>query len=140
MRILIATLALGFAVCLANGLKAEKPVLPPGVESIDEEYLLSKVPKSYYFYYGFGEEPGKRLWTRIDESTFVERYPKGGEQRWSIVGRTKADGVDGIVVCPEKDNGNQAFIPSKGSNPMIHKWRANRDADWRPVGQMQEVE
>jgi hypothetical protein len=82
------------------------------------------VPNVFCFDYSFDPLPGKRLWLRVDDKHFVERYPDGTEGRFRILGHAKAREMVGTVVGktagdPEKtqtenDGRFQVFIPDKG--------------------------
>jgi hypothetical protein len=101
---------------------------PEGISSITKEHLNSKVPNFFYFDYLFDPQPGKRLWLRVDDEHFVERYPDGTESRFKVLGHAQARGMGGTVVVkiagdPEKtgtdnEGGFQVFIPDKGNDEM----------------------
>jgi hypothetical protein len=91
------------------------------------------VPNVFCFDYSFDPLPGKRLWLRVDDKHFVERYPDGTESRFRILGHAKAREMVGTVVGktagdPEKtqtenDGGFQVFIPDKGQEEMAILFR-----------------
>jgi len=95
---------------------------------VTKEHLASKVPNFFYFDYDFEPFRGKRLWLRIDDKHFIERYPDGHESKFKLVGRTKVDGNQGTVVAKiagddkepaQPNDGNfQVFIPDRGSEKM----------------------
>ena len=55
------------------------------------------MPNFFYFDYSFDPLPGKRLWLRLDDKHFVERYPDGTESRFRILGHAKAREKVGTV-------------------------------------------
>jgi len=131
-----ATLA---AICPARAGDEPKDSekLPDGVSAISKEHLNAKVPSFFSFDYPFNPQPGKRLWLRVDNKIFVERYPDGAESRYQIVGHADVRGMAGTVVVktegePQKtgttnDNSFQVFIPDKGNDEMAILFRHLRD-------------
>ena len=78
----------------------------------DEVPSLKRVPNFFSWDYTFEPEPGKRIWIRVDDATFVERYPSGFENRFRIVRPETVDGIDGILL-QITDSSLQAFMPYK---------------------------
>jgi hypothetical protein len=107
----------------------EPDKLPEGVSRITKEHLLTKVPNFFCFEYEFAPLPGKRLWMRVDDKTWIERYPDGSDSKYKILGRMKIMGENGTVVSkfegdPAKtrtpnDGTFFVFIPDKGSVEMV---------------------
>jgi hypothetical protein len=113
---------------------ADDPVkLPAGVSEITRDQLTAKVPNFFCFDYPFNPQPGKRLWLRVDDKSFIERYPDGTESRFFILGHTKARDTEGTIVVklagdPAKtftanDLSFQIFIPDKGNAEMAILFR-----------------
>ena len=73
---------------------------------------LKRVPNFFSCESSDQPKPGKRIWIRVDDSTFVERYPDNHENRFRILRSDKANDVDGIVL-QISDSSRQAFIPYK---------------------------
>ena len=71
---------------------------------------LKRVPNFFSCGYSDQREPGKRIWIRVDDTTFVERYPSNHENRFRILRSDKVNDVDGIVL-QISDSSLQAFIP-----------------------------
>ena len=71
---------------------------------------LKRVPNFFSCDYSDQREPGKRIWIRVDDKTFVERYAGNHENRFRILRSDKANDVDGIVL-QISDSSLQAFIP-----------------------------
>ena len=71
---------------------------------------LKRVPNFFSCNYSDQREPGKRIWIRVDDKTFVERYAGNHENRFRILRSDKANDVDGIVL-QISDSSLQAFIP-----------------------------
>jgi hypothetical protein len=118
---------------------------------VTKEHLAAKVPNFFYFDYEGPPDPGKRLWLRIDDKHFVERYPSGMESKFKIIGRATVDGVQGTVLVKiagdaqatgtENDGTLQSFIPDRGSAQMIFRFRILPQGDrWNILGAMKKVE
>ncbi len=139
------SLAIGAILALTLHLRAadDPKKLPEGYSEITKAHLIAKVPSFFYFEYNFEPMPGKRLWLRIDDKHFVERYPDGSESRFRIVGHAKVQGLDGTVVVkiegdPDKtftdnEGGFHVFIPDKG-NPEMALMFKNGDGPWSEIG------
>jgi hypothetical protein len=121
---------------------------------LTKEQLISKMPHFYAFDYRGAPQPGKRYWLRVDNSTWIERYPDGLQHTFKIIGHTTVQNIEGTVVvrvngvgdgnvaAPEASRGLQAFIPDKGS-ALMHHWYRNMDrgdTGWRDLGPMLAVE
>ncbi len=111
---------------------------PGAIKPVAKEYLLTKVPNFFARGYRFETEPGKRVWIRVDEKTFVERFPSGKENRFTVLGRANMGEGEGIIV-PLADSRLQAFVPVKGGDPMRFYERATEDEPWRFMGEMRKV-
>jgi hypothetical protein len=122
---------------------------------LTKEQLISKVPHFYAFDYRGAPQPGKRYWLRVDNSTWIERYPDGLQHIFKVVGHTTVQNIEGTVVvkvsggvagsnglAPEVRHGFQAFIPDKGSAIMHHLFRNvdRGEIDWKDLGPMIAVE
>jgi hypothetical protein len=107
----------------------EPDKLPEGVSKITKEHLLTKVPNFFCFEYEAGPLPGKRLWMRVDDKHWIERYPDGSDSKYKILGRLKIMAESGTVVVKiEGDLGKtgtpndgtfHVFIPDKGNVEMV---------------------
>jgi hypothetical protein len=126
----VVTLLLAGA-CLAqapNSPQASKK-LPEGVSEVKKQDLLTKVPNFFYFDYNNEPQPGKRLWLRVDDQHWIERYPDGTESKFKILGRMLVAGELGTVVVktagdPNKtntpnDGSFYVFVPDKGNAEMV---------------------
>ncbi len=106
-------------------------------------HLLTKVPNFFSFDYPYEPLPGKRLWLRVDDAHWIERYPDGTESKFKTLGRTTARGEGGVVVAkiegdPERTGtGNsgqfQVFIPDKGNKGMAILFRFGDDQEWKDM-------
>jgi hypothetical protein len=126
----LAAVAIVF-VCLAQVRSpAQEPdKLPEGVSRITKEHLLTKVPNFFCFEYDLEPQPGKRLWLRIDDKHWVERYPDGLESKFKIIGRMKVKNESGTVVAKiagdpartntPNDGSFYVFIPDKSNVEMV---------------------
>ena len=151
--------ALGIAILLAaSGLAAVGPDLEP----VTRDHLLSKIPNFFYYDYPYGPVRGKRVWLRVDDSTFIDRLPDGSEMHFKILGRAKIREMDGVIV--EKTGGKdgpgtqgfpndrsfQIFVPDKDAKPRavlfrhlggpeLPEWR---DMSWsdNKITELQKVE
>ena len=126
--------------------------IPEATRSLTAQELTEKVPRSYYFDYRGQPQPGPRWWLRLNDSTWIERYPDGLESRFNVVGHATVNGIEGTIVVKvsgktqktgtDNAGGLQAFIPDKGSKVMHHLYRntARGDAEWFDLGEMKSVE
>jgi hypothetical protein len=99
-------------------------------------HLTTKVPNYFCFDYPFQPNAGRRLWLRVDDQHFVERYPDGTESRFLTVGRTKAHGMTGTIVAKmvgdadktqtANDGTFQVFIPDKGEDEPAILFRIDK--------------
>jgi hypothetical protein len=109
-------------------------------------------PSHFWFDYPFEPSPGKRFWTRVDQS-WVEQYESGDYSRFKVLERSTVGENSGTVVVkvtgdPEKtqtgNEGNfQAFIPDVGSEKMEFWFRRKADGEWeawRKLADLQGVE
>jgi hypothetical protein len=111
----------------------------PKTESIPETPLRAEVPRSFTWTYTFQPEPGIRKWSRIGNTKFVERYPSGKENTFTILEQTTVDSVQGTLV--QIVGGKlQGFIPDKGSANMYLKMRGSAEQNWGHMGEMKDVE
>ena len=144
-RSLATVAALLAATCFAHAQEEPKdpPERPEGVSEVTKEHLLIKVPNFFCFDYPYEPLPGKRLWLRVDDAHWIERYPDGTESKFKTLGRTTARGEGGIVVAkiegdPERTGtGNsgqfQVFIPDKGNKEMAILFRFGDDQEWKDM-------
>jgi len=95
------------------------------IKPVAKEYLLTKVPNFFARDYRFETEPSKRVWIRVDEKTFVERFPSGKENRFTVLGRANTGEVEGIIV-PLADSRLQAFCSRQGRRPDAILRKGNR--------------
>jgi hypothetical protein len=130
--LILASLIPFFAVGAPAGEKYQ-PVTP--------KQLQTTVPNFFYFDYQAEPEPGKRLWLRIDDKTWIERYPSGKESKFQVLGRATVEKVEGIVVERADDQGLDVFIHDKGGEKMEIKFReAGKTGDWSLLGEMKKIE
>jgi hypothetical protein len=109
--------------------------LPEGVSKVTKEHLLTKMPNFFCFEYEGEPQPGKRLWLRVDDKHWIERYPDGSDSKFKVLGRMKIMGESGTVVAkiegdPAKTNTPNdgtflVFIPDKRNVEMVI--RVSRD-------------
>ena len=130
-RPLVAVSILLAWACLAQGQSGpqEPDKLPEGVSRVTKEHLLKKMPNFFCFEYEGEPQPGRRLWLRVDDQHWIERYPDGLESKFKILGRMKIMGESGTVVVKiEGDPGKtntpndgtfHVFIPDKGNVEMV---------------------
>jgi hypothetical protein len=131
---------------------ASSPALSQDKEKLAEvtkKDLTSKIPNFFYFEME-GDQDSKRLWLRIDNKHFIERYPSGAESKFKVRGRTKVDGIQGTVLAKiagdeqeagtPNDGSFQVFVPDRGSAKMEFRFRAGPDGDWNALAEMKKVE
>ena len=123
----------------------EPKKLPEGVTEITKEHLVAKVPNFFCFDYPFEPLPGKRLWLRVDDSHFLERYPNGTDSIYKVLGHAKARDMGGTIVFkvegdPDATQTNndgkfQVFIPDKGNETMAILFRhvGGGQKEWRDM-------
>jgi hypothetical protein len=154
-RLWLPTAVTILAACLTQVQSApqEPEKLPQGVSRITKENLLTRVPNFFCFEYDAEPQPGKRLWLRVDDKHWVERYPDGLESKFKIVGRMKVKGENGTVVAkiagdPVKTNTPNdgtfyVFIPDKGNVEMVirvSRARVNQLAGGWTSSEMEKIE
>lgn len=151
---LLVALAVAIPVSLLAQVDAEAIAsrLPEKIAPLTREQLNTKVPHFYCFEYRGEPQPGKRYWLRLNDTTWIERYPDGLESTFRVLGHTSANGAEGTVVVKvsgdeeqtgtDNEGGLQAFIPDKGSKVMHHWYRNARrgDEQWNDLGEMLSVE
>lgn len=149
----VATLLTGACLVQVRSEPQEPAKLPEGVSKVMKEHLRTKIPNFFCFDYEGEPQPGKRLWLRVDDQHWIERYPDGLESKFKILGRMKVQRESGTVVVkvegdPEKthtpnDGTFYVFIPDKGNVEMVI--RVSRDgvkqldAGWKS-SEMEKIE
>ena len=141
------TTVLAIGALLASGLclqAADEPKKPAEVVTpVTKEQFATKVPNFFCYDYPFESLPGRRLWMRVDDQHFVERYPDGTDSRFKIVGHVKARGMEGTIVAKiagdqattgtPNDESFQVFIPDKDGEELAILFRDNPQAEWRDM-------
>ncbi len=127
--------------------KGDKP--SAGIAKVTKDDLVKKMPNFFSFEYPYDPMPGKRLWLRIDNRTWVERYPDGSEAKFLILGRTTARKEAGTVVVKvagdaqktqtDNEGGFQIFIPDKGNKEMAILFRNVGAFGAAPPAQWQDM-
>jgi hypothetical protein len=154
VRLVTVVAALLAAPCLARSEQepGKREVLPDGVTKVTADDLRSRVPNFFSFDYEFGPQAGKRLWLRINDQRWIERYPDGMETPFRMLGRARTGGVSGTIVVRlvgdrdgkgvEEDDRFQVFIPDRGDEPMRLFFRTVEDGpgDWTFLGEMKKAE
>jgi hypothetical protein len=96
--------------------------VPPGHGGVSP--AVGRLPTSFRWYYQF-QPKGWRLWTRVDDTTWVEKYDSGQSDTFSDRGLGEVNGCRGLLLM--KDNNTlQAFVPDDRC--------ANRTALFQVVG------
>ena len=139
-------------VCGCTALQQPRVKIPEQVSPLTAAQLQNKVPNFYSFRDEAEPQPGSRLWIRINDKTWVERYPNGMESKFKVLGHTTVNDVEGTIVVKiagdEKGSGTdnvgglQAFIPDRGSLVMHHFYRNTQRGDkkWNDLGPMLNVQ
>src|SRR4051812_39419765 len=65
---------------------------------LTKQQLASKVPQFYSFDYDADPQPGKRYWLRVDDSTWIERYPDGFQSTFKVLGHATVNDTEGTIV------------------------------------------
>jgi hypothetical protein len=97
-------------------------------------------PKHFWFDYPFEPSPGKRIWSRVDNNTWIEEYGNGVSSRFQITGLETVEGTSGTLITKVAGNtgktltgneGNfQVFIPDLGSAHMRLWCRNKINGEW----------
>jgi hypothetical protein len=74
-------------------------------------------------------EPGDRFWSRPVQDRWIERYPSGITSSFKVIQRSSSDGCDGQIVSNGAVPALELFIPDKGCDRMVIKWR-RRAKNW----------
>jgi len=96
----------------------------------------------FWFDYNSQPHPGKRVWVRLNETTWVVLYPNGVQARYRTKGREEVRGLRGTVV--EKFEGDpnetgtpndgsfQIFIPDRDNQQLLLSFRHFQNGAWQP--------
>jgi hypothetical protein len=153
--LLAGTVALLGGACASRrdgpNLASIRRQLPETITPISAAHLATKMPRSYFFDYPYEPQPGKRLWRRVDASTWHEIYPDGHTSVFKVLGHARVENTEGTIVVKQagdpqvtattNDGGLQAFIPDLGSAKLHHWYRntARGDTTWNDLAPMQDV-
>lgn len=133
--------ALGSPAHLMHSAQANRVV---ELQPVTEEDLRSNIPTSFTFELDqriSDPEPGARVWTRIDDTIFVERLPSGKENRSQVVGRMPVAGAAGTIVERIGFKKLQVFIPDINSEDKDIKFRLTDKPDqWTVLGTIENFE
>lgn len=106
------------------------------IQEVTKQDLLERVPNFFHFHYQHPPQPGLRVWVRLDDDTFEERYSEAGNQKFQIVGRDRVEGVIGTIVLRESDKEMQVFVPDKTERRKQVWFRlTNDEGPWTLLGQ-----
>jgi len=146
-RVIGAALVACWITPLAQaGRPAEKPPRLGDLPAVTQEELATVVPNCFAVAYG------PRVWLRVDDRHWIERYGNGTERKYHMLGRTRARGRVGILVAKiagdpgRTGNGNdgqfQVFIPDKGEvgADLLFRHLGQGDSDWYSLGPMRSIE
>lgn len=130
---------LRYALLVAMLTGSSPACLADDVDPMFKDQLRLKIPNFFSWDYSFEPEPGKRIWLRIDDKTFIERYPSGKENKFAIVGRITVDDIHG-TLAQIAEGTLQVFIPDKESKPMYLKMRGDEKGEWGHMGEIKKFE
>jgi hypothetical protein len=126
---LAVAMVLAAWACLPQAQSEEPAKLPEGVTELRKEHLRNKIPNFFFFDYEGEPQPGKRLWLRVDDKHWIERYPDGLESKFKMIGRMKIMNESGTVAVKIEGDPNRTntpndgtffvFIPDKGNTEMV---------------------
>ncbi len=140
----VTAITLAAEISLAGGKDERKEPGKAATEltKVSKDDLLTKIPNFFYFDYPYTPKPGKRIWLRVDDKHWVERYPDGTESKYKILGRGKVRDDSGTVVVkiegdPEKTQTEnegkfQVFIPDKSNKEpaILFRHLGVADSKW----------
>jgi hypothetical protein len=100
-----------------------------------------RIPTSFRWYYQF-EPKGWRIWTRQNNTTWVERYVSGQVDTFSDLGPGDVNGCKGLILL--KDNNTlQVFVPDDQCASQVAFFQFIRPngpkGPWNVMGEMQNV-
>jgi hypothetical protein len=133
-------------------LEAIRASVPEDLIAVGKEDLDTRIPRAFYFDYNYQPMPGKRIWTRVSDGKWTERYPDGTESSFVVLGRTKLADVTGTMVVKlsgdpsktdTKNNGTfHSFIPDKQNAVKHFKYRNldRANVQWSDLGEMKGIE
>jgi hypothetical protein len=114
---------------------------------------LAKPLKQFWFEHNFEPRPGRRVWIRADDRTWIEQYPDGFRARYQIKERIRLFNLMGEVVqiasgsaeqnVNARDGAVEIFIPDKGSHQMVlfhREFAQGAWQTWRPMASLIAVE
>jgi hypothetical protein len=100
-----------------------------------------RIPTSFRWYYQF-EPKGWRIWTRQNNTTWVERYVSGQVDTFSDLGPGDVNGCRGLILL--KDNNTlQVFVPDDQCASQVAFFQFigpnGPKGPWNVMGEMQNV-
>ena len=94
----------------------------------------------FWFEYRGPNQPGPRLWERVDEQTWIERHAPNALVAFKVMGRERgaADGRSGTVVTRLPRNDMQVLLPDPGSGGQVAWRNGDGSGPWRDLGERRE--
>jgi hypothetical protein len=131
---------------LGGGASVPPPKLQAAAENPAKSILQSnppfgdtKSPSHFYFLYGFQPSPGRRDWTRVSTTEWVETYPDGQFTQFTIASSANVEGCDGTVATSDAESTFEVFIPNKDCELLWARFR-HSSGQWLYLGQMQDIQ
>lgn len=158
-RLILGTMLAG-CLCMA-GCATHEPRRPgtpdqsklPSAPQIGRQKEALRPVEHFCFDYTSEPNPGKRIWVRVDESTWVELYPNGTQSRYRFRERAVVGGMSGTVVrkfagdpnetWTPNDGSFEVFIPDRGNPRLILGFRHFQDGqwqEWQPLALIHPIE
>lgn len=87
--------------------------------------------REFSFHYKFGPDPGRRLWTQQNSTTYIEQDEHGRMNEFEVVDKTYIDDCHGTRVRKNTEHEFEVFIPDRTCSRrwLMYRWN-NRPWDW----------
>jgi|SRR5580704_2899751 hypothetical protein len=100
-----------------------------------------RIPTSFRWYYQF-EPKGWRIWTRLSDTKWVERYLSGQADTFSDLGVGDVNGCHGIILLKD-NNALQVFVPDEKCAKQVALFQFigpnGPQGPWNVLGVMENV-
>jgi len=94
-------------------------------------------PRSFYL--DSVDPPGKDVWARLGEDTWIERYPDGRTNEFRHAGRLINNNCIGSLLYRITFTDLEVFIPDRDCSAKQLQWR-HKKAEWHYLGEMRDIQ